>query len=136
MIDRQMPVSSSSGEGRTLGVLGKLPVADNPGRDRESRRMQSAGIMVPAGSLARRRRRAEVMDGRDLDPARHVAALVGLSRINFWSGSARIVWPPLRALLSEAAGRVVRVVDVATGAGDVSLRLWRKAQRAGLALEL
>ncbi|HZT81268.1 MAG TPA: methyltransferase domain-containing protein [Gemmataceae bacterium] len=86
-------------------------------------------------SLARRRLQPEEMDQPGLDPARHRAALRGLARINAWSGSARILWPPLAALAREA-GRPVRVLDVASGAGDVPIRLWKKAQRARLPLRI
>jgi SAM-dependent methyltransferase len=75
------------------------------------------------------------MDQPDLDPRRHVAALRGLARINFWSHSAGILWPPLKAL-AQQLGRPVRVLDVATGAGDVPIRLERRARRAGIDLEL
>jgi SAM-dependent methyltransferase len=76
------------------------------------------------------------MDQPGLDRQRHVQALRGLEAINFWSRSASILWPPLAALAREHGGRPVRVLDVATGAGDVPLRLWQRARRAGLGLEL
>jgi SAM-dependent methyltransferase len=76
------------------------------------------------------------MDQPDLDTARHAAALRGLARINRVSGSDRILWPPLAALARTLGGRPLRVLDVATGAGDVPIRLARRARRAGVALEL
>jgi SAM-dependent methyltransferase len=77
----------------------------------------------------------EVMDQPGLDARRHAQALEGLARINFWSGSARILWRPLREL-ARRLNTPLRVLDVATGAGDVPVRLARKARRAGLDLEL
>jgi SAM-dependent methyltransferase len=77
----------------------------------------------------------EIMDQPDLDPRRHVAALRGLSRINFWSHSAGILWPPLRALAGRLK-RPLRVLDVATGGGDIPIRLERRARRAGIDLHL
>jgi SAM-dependent methyltransferase len=85
--------------------------------------------------LSQRRRQPEVMDQADLDPARHVRALRGLSRINFWSGSARILWPPLAAL-ARRLGRPLHVLDLATGGGDVPLRLARRARREGLPFQI
>src|SRR5205085_807704 len=41
-----------------------------------------------------------------------------------------------KALARERAGRPVRVLDVATGGGDVPIRLWRRARRAGLNLDI
>jgi 2-polyprenyl-3-methyl-5-hydroxy-6-metoxy-1,4-benzoquinol methylase len=76
------------------------------------------------------------MDQPGLDVCRHHDALRGLARINFWSGSARLLWPALRALARETAPEPVRVLDVATGGGDVPIRLWHKARRSGVALAI
>ena len=82
-------------------------------------------------ALSQRRRLPEIMDQPDLRPARHLRALRGLARVNFWSGSAGILFRPL-ADLARRLGRSIRVLDVASGGGDVPLRLWSKARRAGL----
>ena len=82
-------------------------------------------------ALSQRRRLPEIMDRPDLRPARHLGALRGLARVNFWSGSAGILFRPL-ADLARRLGRPIRVLDVASGGGDVPLRLWSKARRAGL----
>src|SRR5258708_37534949 len=78
----------------------------------------------------------EIMDQPGLAPERHHAALRGLSRINALSDSAGILWPALRDLARQTAQRPARVLDLATGGGDVPLRLWRKARRAGVPLTL
>jgi SAM-dependent methyltransferase len=83
-----------------------------------------------------RHRQAEIMDQPGLDEGRHVQALRGLERINFWSRSAALVWGPLADLAREEAGRPLRVLDLATGAGDVPIRLWHRARRAGVALQV
>ena len=83
-------------------------------------------LLLPA-----RDRRPERMDDPALDPADHRTALAGLARINRFSGSASVLWPEL-AKLARAAGRPVRVLDVATGAGDVPVALARRAAAAGL----
>ncbi len=80
--------------------------------------------------LHQRRRQPEVMDQAGLDADAHAAALTALVRINWWSGSAGILWPAIREL--AASGRPLRVLDVATGAGDVPIRLRHQARRAGL----
>ena len=46
-----------------------------------------------------------------------------------------MLWPDVRALAREV-GRPLRVLDVATGGGDVPLGLRARAKRAGLTLEL
>ena len=86
--------------------------------------------------LRQRRREPEIMDRDDLDEALHVQALRGLERINRWSGSARILWPSIRACAAAAGSRPLRVLDVATGAGDVPIRLWHRARRAGVPLQI
>jgi 2-polyprenyl-3-methyl-5-hydroxy-6-metoxy-1,4-benzoquinol methylase len=83
----------------------------------------------------RRRREPELIDQPDLEESLHRDALRGLERINRWSGSAGILWRPIRAL-AQQNGAPLRLLDVATGAGDVPLRLWYKARRAGLSLEV
>jgi 2-polyprenyl-3-methyl-5-hydroxy-6-metoxy-1,4-benzoquinol methylase len=84
--------------------------------------------------LRRRRCRPEIMDQPGLDRRRHHHALFGLERINRWSGSAGILWPPIGTLAREASGAPLRLLDIATGAGDVPVRLWHKARRAGVEL--
>src|SRR5205823_6199381 len=86
--------------------------------------------------LAQRHREPEIMDQPGLDPARHRAALAGLARINRVSGSDRILWGPIARLARQRPGQTLRVLDLATGGGDVPLRLWQRARRAGLAIEL
>jgi 2-polyprenyl-3-methyl-5-hydroxy-6-metoxy-1,4-benzoquinol methylase len=86
--------------------------------------------------LTQRHRRPEIMDQPDLSRDRHVRALCGLARINLVSHSAGILWPKLAELARCMAPRIPRVLDVATGGGDVPIRLWRRARRAGVALHL
>lgn len=86
--------------------------------------------------LHQRHLRPELMDQPDLSPIQHVKALRGLSRINWFSHSYGILWPGLAELARTMAPRVPRVLDVATGGGDVPLRLWRQARRAGIELHL
>ncbi|MBL8793716.1 MAG: methyltransferase domain-containing protein [Planctomycetia bacterium] len=85
--------------------------------------------------LRERRREPEIMDEPGLDERAHVGALTALSRINFWSGSAGILWRELLPLL-RASTQPFRLLDVATGGGDVPLRLWHRARRAGVTLEI
>jgi 2-polyprenyl-3-methyl-5-hydroxy-6-metoxy-1,4-benzoquinol methylase len=86
--------------------------------------------------VRRRQRQPEIMDQPDLDRRLHVEALRGLERINLVSGSARILWPALERLARQAGPEGLRVLDVATGAGDAPIRLWRRARQAGLPLRI
>lgn len=83
-----------------------------------------------------RRCRPEMMDQPDLDAGRHLEALRGLARINLFSRSAGILWPTLARLAHSMAPRAPRILDIATGGGDVPIRLWQRARRAGFALHL
>jgi 2-polyprenyl-3-methyl-5-hydroxy-6-metoxy-1,4-benzoquinol methylase len=76
------------------------------------------------------------MDQSDLDPAKHGAALRGLARINFWSNSAGILWRPVADLARTTHPQPLRVLDVASGGGDVPVRLWQRARRAGLNVQV
>lgn len=82
-----------------------------------------------------RHRQAEVMDGPDLDPKLHHAALAGLERINRWSLNARAFWGPIEELARERESPL-RVLDVASGGGDLVRALVRRARRASLGLEV
>lgn len=84
--------------------------------------------------LAVRRLQPERMDDPTLDGELHRQALGGLSRLNSLGGAARLIWPGLRDL-SKRLGRALRVLDIATGGGDVPLALWRIARRQRLQIE-
>jgi 2-polyprenyl-3-methyl-5-hydroxy-6-metoxy-1,4-benzoquinol methylase len=86
--------------------------------------------------LHERRRLPELMDNPHLAPQAHALALRGLERINWWSHSARILWPPIRGLLRASGGKTPRILDIASGAGDVPIAIWRKARAAGHDLEV
>lgn len=87
-------------------------------------------------NLARRQREPEIMDDPGLDPPRHRAALRGLARLNRWSASLRIVWSGVRPLVLAAGRQPLRVLDVATGGGDLPIGLWKRARRCGVPLEI
>ena len=89
---------------------------------------------MPGTSLRQRNLQPEVMDQPDLDAGEHHHALEALARINRISFSPRILWRPIRRLceLRKKSGdsRPVRVLDVATGGGDVPVRIWQMALAA------
>jgi 2-polyprenyl-3-methyl-5-hydroxy-6-metoxy-1,4-benzoquinol methylase len=87
-------------------------------------------------SLTHRHLQPEIMDRADLDPDQHRNALRGLQRINWVSGSAGILWPSIRGVAEETNGEPLRILDVACGAGDLSIALFRRAARAGLNVQL
>jgi 2-polyprenyl-3-methyl-5-hydroxy-6-metoxy-1,4-benzoquinol methylase len=87
-------------------------------------------------SLSRRRRRAELMDQEGLGKTEHFAALRGLARINWLSRSDAILWPSIERLARANRCSTIRVLDLATGGGDVPLALMRRAMRTGLNLRI
>jgi len=91
--------------------------------------------------LSIRVREDEVMDDPSLDAASHHAALRGLRRINALSRPVAALWPAIAQLAAGTCGtrdrdRPLRILDVACGAGDVTIGLWRRARRAGVAAEV
>ncbi len=77
----------------------------------------------------------EVMDDPSLDPAIHRRALTGLSRLNRVSRSSSILWSAIADLVS-ASPRPLRLLDVATGAGDLPVALALRARALGKPLHI
>ena len=71
------------------------------------------------------------MDEPDIDPRLHRNALRGLERINAISRTVPALWGPLASLLRQRAGALLTVLDVACGAGDVTIGLAKRARAAG-----
>lgn len=77
----------------------------------------------------------EIMDGSGLDEHAHRDALAGLARLNAISFTARAIWRPIRALAVES-GEPIRVLDIATGSGDVPLSIAKKARAEKIELHV
>ena len=86
-------------------------------------------------TLAVRHLQPELMDAPDVDATEHRRALAGLARINRISLSSRILWPSIREL-ARKAHRPLRLLDLASGGGDVLCDLGHRAKVGGLAIEL
>lgn len=94
---------------------------------------QAAGFSL--AGLRARDRQPEVMDQPGLDAGLHAQALGGLERINLLSRTAAALWRPIRRLAFEnPLPRPLRVLDIASGGGDVAIAVARRAARAGLPL--
>ena len=87
-------------------------------------------------NLVKRRRLPELMDDPGLSRVAHFRALAGLSRLNDWSGSVRIIWRAIRALNRGGNPAGLRILDLATGAGDIPIGLWHRARRSGMPVEI
>ncbi len=78
----------------------------------------------------------EVMDDPSLDSGRHDRALRGLERLNFLSFAHKPLWQEIRKLSRIEGSRPLRILDIATGAGDTPIRLLRQARHENLPLEI
>jgi SAM-dependent methyltransferase len=87
---------------------------------------------MPAAPL--RIAQPEVMDDPSLSRQRHEHALRGLERINILSRSAASFLPSLRR--AAMGKQSIRILDVATGSGDVAVALARAGQRMGVDVSL
>ncbi|WP_298863270.1 methyltransferase domain-containing protein [uncultured Gimesia sp.] len=83
-----------------------------------------------------RKREPELMDQPGLSEHEHGSALNGLRRVNWWSRSSAILWPSIQKLAQRVEQRPLRILDIASGGGDVALNLAQRAQRAGIAVEV
>ncbi len=101
-----------------------------PGRKKATQ--SGIGVITPT-KLNQRQLIGEIMDQPDLDEQHHFAALRGLSRINRFSNASSMIWQPIRQL-ARSIDRPLRILDLATGAGDLPVRLWQLGQQSGLSL--
>ena len=83
--------------------------------------------------LRKRERIPERMDDPAIDPVDHRRALAALARINRFTNSAGVLWPSIRELAHRLA-RPIRLLDVATGSGDVPAALAARARKDGVSL--
>lgn len=75
------------------------------------------------------------MDDPHLDIRSHSEALQGLARLNMCSASSQIIWAPIEKL-SKQLDRRIRVLDIATGSGDILREVRKKAHNQQLSIEL
>ncbi len=84
--------------------------------------------------LKRRQRTPEVMDQPYLAESDHVQALRGLARTNCWGTTRRHVWKTICRIARERNLKSLRILDVASGAGDLAIWLKQQSKRNGLNL--
>jgi len=89
-------------------------------------------ILIP--DLAQRQLQSELMDDPCLDSVEHASALNGLTRLNILSRTVGTLWKPIRQAAIAGGGRTLRVLDIATGSGDIPIGLQEVARRSGVAL--
>jgi SAM-dependent methyltransferase len=88
-------------------------------------------------SVRRRAAGAERMDAPDVDRTQLGRGLADLRAVNRWLGGRRVVLHLLGGMiLRSPPGRVVRILDVATGSADLPVALVRWARARGRAVEV
>jgi len=80
-------------------------------------------------SAAQRNVQLELMDQPGILPTEHQHALRSLARINLFSRSAAMLAGPIRQLAQTAGRRPLRVLDLASGGGDITIALAKKFAR-------
>jgi 2-polyprenyl-3-methyl-5-hydroxy-6-metoxy-1,4-benzoquinol methylase len=73
-----------------------------------------------------RDRQPELMDDPQISPKAHKHALSGLARLNRFSFIERTVW---NAIVPFADDKPMRVLDIASGSGDLVIKLAQRAKR-------
>ncbi len=86
--------------------------------------------------LKTRERLPELMDDPELDPDLHRAALRGLQRVNVLSRSAAILWPEILKTACRVTARPLRILDIASGGGDVAVSIGRRCWASGIEAEV
>lgn len=79
--------------------------------------------------------RPELMDDPGIDRAAHIAALAGLSRVQWVSRTARVLWPYIRRACASLREPPLRVLDLATGGGDLPIALAQIARKERMPVE-
>jgi 2-polyprenyl-3-methyl-5-hydroxy-6-metoxy-1,4-benzoquinol methylase len=86
--------------------------------------------------LAERNRQPELMDQPGLDREAHHHALDGLRTTNAISRTSHVIWRGIReAGIVRSNGRPLRILDIATGGGDVAIGVAKLAAGQGIAVE-
>ena len=88
-------------------------------------------------NLSSRNHQPELMDDPSLDDSAHRQALQGLRRINWWSRTDAAVWQAIKTLTApKAKARPLTILDIASGGGDLAIRLAKLAEREQQAVQI
>lgn len=78
----------------------------------------------------------ELMDDPELAREDHFHALRGLRRINAWTGTASLLWRAIVQLAKTNDLKPLRILDLATGAGDIPIELCKRAAREHVDIDI
>ncbi len=91
-------------------------------------------MIIP--NLKARQRTGEILDDPALPSEEVIKALAGLARLNKVSRAASVLWSEIKTLARQRQFAQLRILDVASGGGEVLLALTQKAERSGLQLQV
>lgn len=100
---------------------------------RAKRYDESMGFVT---SLNNRRLTPERMDQPGLPRDDHAAALAGLRRLNWASGTVAQLFESIAQFAQQQSASKLRVLDVASGGGDVAAGLVERGHRRGLQISV
>lgn len=100
------------------------------------RPMPLTNLFAPALPLKIRDHRPEIMDQSWLDRDKHCCALAGLRRLNLASGICHQIFKKVMAYCHSRRLSSLRVLDIASGGGDVPFGVWKLAKNRGLDLRI
>ena len=91
-----------------------------------------------------RQRVPELMDDPSLDYESHAQALRGLGRLNAASNGSGSIWAEIEKEARRITGaskaprsiKTLRILDIASGGGDIPIALYLKAKQSGLKIEI
>lgn len=86
--------------------------------------------------LLSRVRVPELMDDPNLDDDRHYDALRSLHKLNKVSKGASFLWKPLRLLSQTEKSSPLRILDLATGGGEIPIELQMLAKKNNLPMQI
>ena len=78
----------------------------------------------------------EWMDEPQLDADLHAAALAGLRRIHWFSGTVGALWGAVRPVVAgsrTANGQALRILDLGSGGGDLAVAIAERCRASGVA---
>ena len=88
-------------------------------------------------NLSDRNQQSELMDDPSIDDSSHRQALSGLRRINRWSRTDAAVWNIIQQLARQRTpDRPLTILDIASGGGDLAIRLAKTARLAKLSVTI
>lgn len=86
--------------------------------------------------LVKRQLQPELMDGPGLNSIEHAQALHGLRRLNIVSRAHHQLWRAIVEHTGVKSGGQLRILDVASGGGDIAMGIWTLARKGGVKLQI